>query len=275
MGGYGAAPGINKMDILKRIKRKVKRVLLGAQTNNIHGGFECSVCGMANVGMDPLPIFYFTESHKYRFAYNIFYNETINYAHYSCKKCGALDRDRLYALYLRGYLKDKKKINLLDIAPAPALTAFLRQYPNVIYRSMDLMMANVDDKLDITNMHLYKDGQFDFFICSHVLEHIPDDIKAMQELYRVLKPGGKGITMVPINLQVEKTVEDPNCTDVATRWRLFGQDDHVRMYAKKDFIDRLESVGFKMDLYDINYFGAETFEKNAIFPTSVLYIVSK
>ncbi len=225
--------------------------------------------------MDPLPVYYLTESHKYGFIHNIFFTETINYAHYSCKNCGAPDRDRLHALYLRRYLKNKKKISLLDIAPAQALQTFIRKQTNVIYRSMDLMMNNVDDHLDITNMHLYKDGQFDFFICSHVLEHIPDDIKAMQELYRIVKPGGEGITMVPINLQVEKTLEDPNCTDIPTRWKLFGQDDHVRMYAKEDFINRLRSVGFKVNLYDINYFGADVFERNAIFPTSVLYIVSK
>ena len=73
-----------------------------------------------------------------------------------------------------------------------------------------------------------QNGQFDFFICSHVLEHIPDDIKAMKELCRVLKTGGKGIAMVPINFEVEKTLEDPG-TNVAARWKYLGQDDHVRI----------------------------------------------
>ena len=78
----------------------------------------------------------------------------------------------------------------------------------------------------------YSEGQFDVFICSHVLEHIPDDRKAMQELYRILKPRGYGIAMVPINLKVEMTLEDPSL-QIPSRWKYFAQDDHVRMYAKE------------------------------------------
>lgn len=140
---------------------------------------------------------------------------------------------------------------------------------------MDLMRDDVDDRLDITDMHIYTEGQFDFIICSHVLEHIPDDIAAMKELYRVLKKGGKGIVMVPINMQLESTMEDPACTDEALRWKYFFQDDHVRMYSKKDFISRLSAVGFTVEQLGIDYFSKEVFEKNAIWPTSVLYVVGK
>ena len=225
--------------------------------------------------MDPFPVYYFSESHKYGFIHNVFYTETVNFKHYSCRKCGALDRERLYALYLEEYLMGKTNVNLLDIAPSKALTSLIRKQSNVRYRSMDLMMDGVDDKLDITDMNLYREDQFDFFICSHVLEHIPDDIQAMLELYRILKKGGKGIVMVPINLQLEKTMEDPSCTDIPTRWKLYGQEDHVRMYAKSDFIHRLKNCGFNVELLGINHFGEEAFLKTAIYPTSVLYIVNK
>ena len=137
------------------------------------------------------------------------------------------------------------------------------------------MMEGVDDKFDITHMHGYNDEQFDFFICSHVLEHIPDDLKAMKELYRVTKTGGKGIVMVPINLQLEKTIEDAHCTDVGYRWKYFSQDDHVRMYAKNDLINRLLSVGFTVEQLGIDYFGKQLFNQYAIHSTSVLYIVNK
>ena len=140
---------------------------------------------------------------------------------------------------------------------------------------MDLLMKEVDDNFDITDMNGYTDGQFDFFICSHVLEHIPDDRKALQELFRVLKPSGTGIAMVPINLGIERTLEDPSITDIAGRWKYFGQDDHVRMYAKKEFISRLESAGFKTTLLDVDYFGAEAFKKAGIYPSTVLYVVTK
>lgn len=243
--------------------------------NNIKGEFECPVCNTAKIGMDSLPMHYFIEFQKYGFVHNIFLGETINLQHYSCKKCGSSDRDRLYALYFKKYLAGKENINLLDIAPAGSLEAFLRGQPNVSYRSMDLLMENVDDRVDITDMKIYKNDQFDFFICSHVLEHIPDDKKAMQELYRILKPGGKGIAMVPINLGLTITMEDPSCTDIPTRWKLYGQHDHVRMYAKIDFVKRLNAAGFQVEALDINYFGADSFSRAAIYPTSVLYIVHK
>lgn len=255
---------------------RVKNLIFGQRKfDGTKGNFECSVCNSIDVGMDPFPMHYFIEFQKYGFVHNIFLGETINFQHYSCKKCGASDRDRLYALYFKRYLIGKKNINFLDIAPAGSLEMFLRNQSNITYRSMDLMMENVDDKVDITDMRMYEDGRFDFLICSHVLEHIPDDIKAMRELYRILAKEGSGIVMVPINLGLLKTMEDPNCLDIPTRWRLFGQDDHIRMYSKEDFIKRLESVGFKVQQLGIEYFGIDTFRKAAIYPTSVLYIVNK
>jgi SAM-dependent methyltransferase len=264
----------NMLDLYKRIKG----IFTSKPVNSgisFSGVFQCTVCNSTGVGMNPLPIYYFKELHKYQYIHNIFFTETINFEHYSCENCGAADRDRLYALYLKEFLKKNEIISILDIAPALSLSNFLKAFENVNYRSMDISMLGVDDHLDITNMYKYNDNQFDYYLCSHVLEHIPDDLKAMQELYRILKPGGKGITMVPINLELKETMEDPTKTSIGDRWKYFGQDDHVRQYAKTDFINRLKSVGFKVELFDITYFGEETFKKNAIYPTSVLYVVSK
>jgi SAM-dependent methyltransferase len=254
---------------------KLKHFFSKPASINVSGPFICPVCKKAGVGMNPLPVFYFAEFQKHQYVHNIFLTETINFEHYTCKNCGASDRDRLYALYLDKFLNGKQNVHLLDIAPAIALAEFIRSYPQVKYRSMDLNMEGVDDHLDITNMHVYKDEQFDFFMCSHVLEHIPDDVKAMQELYRVLKVGGKGIAMVPINYGVTNTLESPSITSVSDKWKYFGQDDHVRQYAKQEFIDRLESVGFKVEQLDKHYFGEQSFTEHAIFPTSTLYIVNK
>jgi SAM-dependent methyltransferase len=245
---------------------------------------DCSVCNGKNVSMIPLYIShadvikkFFIEYQKNQTVHNIFHYETFNMNAFTCSNCGANDKDRLYALYMDIFLKQNNvtNLNMLDIAPTPQLTGFLKKKQQINYRSMDLYMEIVDDKVDITDMNIYQDGRFDFFICSHVLEHVPEDIRAMRELYRILKMGGKGIVMVPINLGVEKTLEDPYCTDIPARWKYFGQDDHIRMYAKQDFISRLKSVGFKIDLLDVNYFGAEIFEKFAVYPTSVLYVVTK
>jgi ubiquinone/menaquinone biosynthesis C-methylase UbiE len=86
-------------------------------------------------------------------------------------------------------------------------------------------------------------------ICSHVLEHVPDDIQALSEIYRVLKKGGVAILMAPINLGLEKSFEaekDKHYT-VSERWKYFGQDDHERLYSKNDFIQRIKSVGFNLE----------------------------
>ncbi len=256
--------------LLGRIKRKV----LG-QSLYPTGPFTCPLCKTENLSFLPLPIEWFRELQKYQYVHNIFFCETVNLADYMCPCCGAADRDRLYALYLSEHFNGRTQTALLDIAPSNELARFMRSFPSVQYRSMDLYMKEVDDNLDITDMHLYKEGQYDFVVCSHVLEHIPDDVQAMREIYRILKHGGKAIMMVPINLILETTMEDPAFTSIGDRWKYFGQDDHVRQYAKKDFLDRLESVGFTVDQLDINHFGEQVFEKAGIYPTSVLYIANK
>ncbi len=256
--------------------RVVKQVLLSKPpAADPEAIYNCPVCGSTGIRMHPVPKDYLIQWQKNQTVHNPFFIETMNLGLYACSRCYTPDRNRLYALYLKQYLDKGGKINLLDIAPDTGLSAFIKKYANVIYRSMDLLRSDVDDNLDITNMHAYHDEQFDFFICSHVLEHIPDDLKAMKELYRILKKGGKGIAMVPINLQLKETMEDSNCTDESLRWKYFFQGDHVRMYAKEDFLSRLMSVGFTVEQLGIDYFSKEVFEKNAIFPTSVLYVVSK
>ena len=136
-------------------------------------------------------------------------------------------------------------------------------------------MDNVDDKVDVTDMKCYEDNSFDAFICSHVLEHIPDDLKAMSELFRVLKPGGWGITMVPINTAHRDIREDFTKTTEAERWQYFGQGDHVRVYSRAGFLGRLAQAGFRVRALGIQHFGAERFARHGISAGSVLYISDK
>jgi len=237
----------------------------------------CPVCNTKGVTFLPLAAGFLKKWHIYGFVYNIFRTETLNINDYTCSNCNTADRDRLYALYLSDFFNkhSSQTIKLLDVAPAPQLQRFIKGYANVNYRSTDLYMAGVDDVQDLTNMTLYTDNMFDFEICSHVLEHIPDDVKAMQEMHRVLKPGGQAIMMVPINLDVVETHENFVETDPAYRWKYFGQDDHVRMYAKKDFIARLTEAGFKVNQLGVDHFTKEVFDKCGIFNSSILYIVTK
>jgi SAM-dependent methyltransferase len=251
------------------------RVLNKLLPNWVGDEFLCPVCETGLSLFSPLPPYYLRELDRNEFVHSIFQSETLNLEHYGCPKCGASDRDRLYALYFRERIKPGRKYKMLDIAPAPALEDFFRKFPGLEHRSADLMMESVDDRVDVTDMNIYEDGMFDILLCSHVLEHIPEDRKAIRELYRVLCPGGWGIVMVPVMLSLEKTHEDPSITDPRLRWKYYGQDDHVRMYAKRDFVDRLEEAGFGVEQLGIDHFGAEAFALHGIHSRSVLYVVHK
>jgi predicted SAM-dependent methyltransferase len=235
----------------------------------------CIVCNRKIYGFKPLSPVYEEMNKKFGSPYSVYDAETINVEEYSCPRCGCSDRDRLYALFFKKALQPSKTNKVLDIAPSASLASFLKKYTNIIYRSADLYMKGVDDKVDLTNMHIYEDNSYDIFICSHVLEHVHDDKKAMQELYRVLKPGGWGIAMVPILLPVKEIDEDPSIVDINERWRRFGQDDHVRVYSKSGYIQRLKEAGFKVQEYTKADFREGDFDNNGINARSVLYIVYK
>lgn len=207
--------------------------------------------------------------------------ETLNIEQFLCAVCGAQDKARLYALFFQKMLpvfarkyKKTHQLRLVHFAPEGGLGEQLKQHSFIKYTSADLMRDDVDEKADLTNLH-YKNNSIDLFICSHILEHIPDDERAIKELYRVLKRGGKGILMVPILLSLSKTYEDPAIKTEKQRLKHFGQADHVRVYSKKDFLHRLHKVGFKVKLYTSDQLGKDAFKKYAITPKSVLYVVEK
>jgi len=91
----------------------------------------------------------------------------------------------------------------------------------------------------------FKDNSFDALLCNHVLEHVEDDLKAMRELFRVLKPKGWAIVQTPIDRGRTQTFEDPSIVLPEDRERIFGQSDHLRMYGL-DYPNRLEKCGFKV-----------------------------
>jgi SAM-dependent methyltransferase len=177
-------------------------------------------------------------------------------------------------------IKSTGPVKIVDFAPSRFLSPFIKRLmasapQKFSYRTADLFMRGVDDKVDITNMTSYQDNQFDFFLSSHILEHVIDDKKAMRELYRILKPGGRGILMVPIILTFDGIDEDPTITDIAERWRRFGQHDHLRLYGKKAYIERVKEAGFLIHQLGSDFFGAEAFTRHGITSQSVLYIVEK
>lgn len=108
-----------------------------------------------------------------------------------------------------------------------------------------------------------------------MLEHIPDDRKAMRELNRILTPDGFGIVLVPLLSHIDETFEDPSIVTMRERWKHFGDGDHVRQYGKRDFIDRLTAAGFLVDQIGVDYFGRGTCRIAGIADNSVLYVVRK
>lgn len=168
--------------------------------------------------------------------------------HSLCIYCGSRERTRMMALALskRGLPKSGQRI--LHVAPDKSLRERLQGAPGVTYVAGDKMEPGYSYPpgtiyLDITEIK-FPDDHFDVIICSHVLEHVPDDRKAMRELLRVLKPGGTAILQVPMSREAT-TDEDPGLTDREERIRRFGQFDHVRLYGK-DYFDRLRQEGFKV-----------------------------
>jgi SAM-dependent methyltransferase len=163
----------------------------------------------------------------------------------------SLERHRLMWLFLKeetDFFTSKKKKKVLHIAPEQCFLDIFRKQKNLDYITSDIESPIADVKADICNLP-FKDNSFDVVFCNHVLEHISNDTKAMQELYRVLKPGGMGIFQIPQDNSREKTFEDHSITDKKERTVIFGQYDHVRVYGR-DYFDTLRSIGFKVDEVD-------------------------
>ena len=172
----------------------------------------------------------------------------------------SLERHRLMWLFLRDdteFFTSKEKIKTLHIAPEQCFLDLFRKQNNLEYITSDLESPIADVKADICNLP-FDDNSFDVVFCNHVLEHIMDDTKAMQELYRVLKKGGFGIFQIPQDLSREKTFEDNTITNRRERAEIFGQYDHVRVYGR-DYFKKLRSVGFEVD--EIDYTKKITEEK--------------
>ena len=161
----------------------------------------------------------------------------------------SLERHRLLWLYLQNetnFFTAPKKV--LHFAPEQEFYKRFKKQTNLDYTTTDLFSPLADVKADICNLP-FKDNTYDMILCNHVLEHIPDDTKAMQELYRVLKPGGIGIFQIPQDLSRDITFSDDSITDEKERAKIFGQYDHVRVYGR-DYFDKLRSIGFKVEEVD-------------------------
>jgi SAM-dependent methyltransferase len=162
-----------------------------------------------------------------------------------CSKCGSLSRDRrLWKLISENYLKDR--ITVLDFSPSRNLFRKWKKVANINYIGSDLSGDFISDvKFDITNISQVE-NTYDLIICYHILEHVIEDKKAMQELFRVLSSDGTLIIQTPF--KDGEIYEDNTITSESERLIHFGQKDHVRFYSINGLKERLENVGFFVDV---------------------------
>jgi len=237
----------------------------------------CPVCCTAGVTFNPLPDFYRQNATLHGYAH-FGKGEMTALDTYSCSKCNSSDRERLYAYWLAAEINAKafsSKAKAIHFAPEKCFSDYIRRSKAFAdYQTADLMMEDVDHKVDLMSLP-FPDSSFDFFICSHVLEHVPDDRIAISELLRITRRGGRGILMAPVVVDLPQTIEDPTVTDEAGRWRLFGQNDHVRLYSHCDFVVRILESGFLLQQLNQNNFDNGVFEMLGLKSTSILYVVTK
>jgi SAM-dependent methyltransferase len=138
------------------------------------------------------------------------------------------------------------------------------------YVTGDLDPTGVDLELDLQALAL-PDDAFDAVMCSHVLEHVPDDAAAMRELRRVTAPGGWCLVMVPLDVTRTETYEDPSVVTPEDRRREFLQDDHVRLYAP-DIAGRLEAAGFDVEIVRPADLGPHAIERAGLLPADWIFL---
>lgn len=219
---------------MKRMKRRLKRVLRTVIDRikrfylSLGSAVECPICG-------------WTGSSFFRFS---FPNKPAD--SFVCPSCGSSERHRFAYLMLKESLANHAD-KTLHFAPEQCIEPWLRAISKD-YLSVDLMSASAMEHMDITDLRL-EDGTFSLLWCSHVLEHIENDRKAMAELFRVLRPSGIAVIMVPI--YGATTYENPEVKSPAERLKHFKQEDHVRLYGL-DIEDRLRDAGFEVDVLHLS-----------------------
>jgi SAM-dependent methyltransferase len=198
-----------------------------------------------------------------------------------CPFCRSLERHRAVWLYLHARLHEgaeerveARALRLLHVAPEACFRPRLRRLLGKRYVTTDLVAPHVDVNASLEQLPFASES-FDAVICNHVLEHVPDDRRALDELFRVLTPGGWAILQVPLATDHAHTREDPNESSPRERKRRFGQHDHVRWYGR-DYPERLRAAGFEVEERPVRASHTpDELTRYALSPTEVLYVAHK
>lgn len=195
--------------------------------------------------------------------------------HIFCPNCLSNARERLVIACLDDlFILEGKSV--LHFSPEKYVYRYVKSKANVVTADLNPGFYSLIDpavrKEDATQLQL-PENTFDLIIANHVLEHIPDDLQAMQEFFRVLKPGGSAILQVPYSEILETTIETPGIHDPALQSLLYGQNDHVRIYALNDYLKRLRHAGFTAEPLPASTL--EKYQKYATQPGEVFFNISK
>lgn len=192
-----------------------------------------------------------------------------------CPKCKSKDRERLVYAFLKEKVdRDRlQNASILHIAPEPNLQLWLQSISSN-YIAGDAFLQNQEfagevKYVDISNTP-FKDNQFEFIICNHVICDIKDDKKALCEIYRVLDNGGLAILQVPIT-KISNTVVCNNIQTKEDREKAYGYGYHERIYGDKDYINLLKKTGFQVEVR--NYY--KDFISYGVNEKEDLYICKK
>jgi SAM-dependent methyltransferase len=191
-----------------------------------------------------------------------------------CPWCRSNDRERLLYLFLRrrtDLFGTPKRI--LHVAPEARLRRAIERSRPALYETTDLRMRGVDFHCDLASIPR-PDASYDAVLCSHVLEHVPDDRAAMRELRRVLAPGGFALLQVPIASRLTETREDPQLEPEERAGR-HGDPTHLRLYAEADYVRRLDEAGFAVEAKDARtLLGDRTVSAYALQPEEKVFVCS-
>ena len=187
-----------------------------------------------------------------------------------------LERHRLMWIYLKDHSDffTAPQLNVLHMAPEQCFIERFKTQKNLIYLTADIESPIADMHFDLHQIPL-DDNRFDVVFCNHVMEHVDHPIQCMQELYRVMKPGGWAIMQVPQDMNREQTYEDPNIVTPEDREKHFWQKDHVRLFGR-DYPDYLRNAGFEVKEFWLkDYCSPDRFDRYRISKDEVLYIAYK
>ena len=169
-----------------------------------------------------------------------------------CPYCGSLERTRTLLLYLKKetniFYTERSGLKILHFAPENCLLPILKKTKNIELITADINPNYADYEIDITNIP-FADNSFDYIICSHVLGHVADEKKAIEEMKRILKPGGTALIMTIIDNNNYETLENTAIDTTSKRLKYYSEPDLLRLHGL-DFKERLQNGGFDVTTID-------------------------